>query len=253
MSKSRIITNEIVRGLYKETLKPQEEYNIVSGRYIDFDSFIPITNSGIVYSYGWEIDYKSDSIENNFFGACEVFAEASGLTMEYEFDGKNIGIFGQKDFDTGALNIYIDDEFVETVNTYSANQFERSLIWQKTDLTDANHIIKVETANATYVGISGFTFLPNEGLKLQHLSDDLYYYAISATTNANGYYAFTFTAPEGYDVYHIANICLQKSDMDSATYTALTMPAWRGTEAYIFYGIALHTYNITIGLRISKI
>lgn len=105
------------------------------GRYVnvnDDDSSIiykgtwnPITNRGLG-------DYKDDI----------HWSETNGNAFEYTFKGTGIELITELDSSQGEMDIYIDDEFKQTVDTYYTSRVTHRAVYNIAGLPEGEHTIK---------------------------------------------------------------------------------------------------------------
>lgn len=132
----------------------------VSGTYMLIDAFnvygpknINDTDSKITYSGTFDLnsnrglgDYRNDlhvSLNN-------------GAYVEYTFFGSGIDFISPKSTDQGEVDIYLDNNYVARINTYTPGYVPQQTIYRATNLTAGNHTIKVVKVNGTYFDVDSF-------------------------------------------------------------------------------------------------
>jgi hypothetical protein len=174
---------------------------------ITMDNFVVCDHSSIVYTGTWTLQSAAALMAGKRKTSSTV-----GDYFVVSFTGTAIGVVFEKAGNVGKVKIYIDDVLQDTVDLYSSTLLVRSIVWKTTGLQNKAHTLKgeVETKNAlataNNVGFQGYSLFPNEGIKIESLSCDLYAYGVSLTTNAQGYATASITAPSGYVVYHIVGV-----------------------------------------------
>jgi hypothetical protein len=157
---------------------------------------------------------------------------------------------------TCALPIfYIDNVLQTTIDLYSSSLLSRGIVWKITTLTNTTHTLKgeVETKNAlstgNTVGLQGYSLFPNDGIKLESLSSDLYTYAVALTTSAQGYVASTITTPAGYVTYHIVGVrpSLQRMSKTLGDTTSVWTVTDQGANVFRY------TYTTGVGITTPEI
>jgi len=209
---------------------------------ITMDNFVVCNNSSITYTGTWSLESV-----NTLMGGKRYVSSTVGDYFTFDFSGTSVGVIFEKAGNVGKINIYIDDVFQETVDLYSTTLLARSVVWKITTLSNGEHTFKgvVETKNVSstsnQIGFQGYTLFPNEGIKLESLSAELYTYSTSITTNAQGYATSAISAPTGYVVYNIVGAYLSTQRMskkvgDTTSQWDVTNPAgttirytWDGT------------------------
>jgi hypothetical protein len=198
---------------------------------LTMDNFIVCDDASIVYTGTWALQ----NVGVLMAGKREI-SSTVGDYFVITFSGTSIGIISEKAGSCGKINIYIDDVLQTTVDLYSSSLLTRSVIWKITTLSNSVHTLKgeVETKNvsasANNVSLQGYSLFPNDGIKMESLSCDLYAYATSITTDARGYVASSMSVPTGYVVYHIVGIVpsaqrMSKTVGDTTSQWDVTNPA----------------------------
>lgn len=94
-------------------------------------------SADVTYTGTWHDDASSSFSEGTARYTNEVDA-----TVEFSFAGTAIRWYGQEDTNFGTADVYIDDTYVETVNTYGTAKTGVRL-FEALDLTPAVHTIKI--------------------------------------------------------------------------------------------------------------
>ncbi|MFC5529397.1 X2-like carbohydrate binding domain-containing protein [Cohnella yongneupensis] len=105
------------------------------GRYIDLND----DDASIVYNGAWNPntnrglgDYKDDI----------HWSETNGNSFEYTFKGTGIELITELDSSQGKMDIYIDGEFRQTVDTYNTSRVTHRAVYNVAGLPDGEHTIK---------------------------------------------------------------------------------------------------------------
>ena len=85
------------------------------------------------------------------YNGTEYYSTANGAYCELEFYGTGIDFIGAYQNNTSKFNVYIDDVFVEQIDSYIASgQNKQQVVFSKRDLPAGNHKIKIETVTGVY-------------------------------------------------------------------------------------------------------
>ncbi|MFC5651059.1 X2-like carbohydrate binding domain-containing protein [Paenibacillus solisilvae] len=105
------------------------------GRYVNVND----DDASIVYKGAWNPntnrglgDYKDDI----------HWSETNENSFEYTFKGTGIELITELDSSQGKMDIYIDGEFKQTVDTYNASRVTRRAVYNVAGLPDSEHTIK---------------------------------------------------------------------------------------------------------------
>lgn len=115
-------------GIFKEA----EEF---SGSSIEISpklTIIPIKN--FTLENNWTFENNNTSAWSN----ADKKGEAS-----FSFKGTKAYVFGTKDSGHGTMDVYIDEKFIETADTYSPTRFEKQLIYITPDLENTDHTVRL--------------------------------------------------------------------------------------------------------------
>lgn len=179
----------------------------IIAKRMTMDNFISCLDSSVVYTGTWTTETVATLVATK-----RKISSTVGDDFTITFSGTSIGLFFERFPGSGKLKIYIDGVLQTTFDLYTTVLMSRSVVWKITTLTNSVHTLKgeVETKNVSATGNSvnfeGYSLFPNDGIKLESLSCDLYTYAGSFTTDAQGYCACAIAFPTGYVVYHIVGI-----------------------------------------------
>ncbi len=226
---------------------------IITARRLILENFFNDNHSSITYTGAWTQDAVGVLL-----GGTRTTSNIVGNSFDISFFGTSIGLILERANNLGRLTISIDGVVIETVDLYSVSLWSRSVVWQRTNLSNENHILRgvVATRNVlstdNRVGLQGYTLFPHDGIKMEQLSCDLFAYGVSLLTDANGYVRTTLSVPVGYSVYCIVGMMLSEAVMSDNIFTDPKL-AWRASELYLYNGAANTTYTTTITLLLSRI
>ncbi len=225
----------------------------IFAKRLTLENFINDDHPSIVYTGAW-----ARETVGVLFGGTRTRSNVVGNSFTISFFGTSIGLIMERANNRGRLSIFIDDVFVETIDLFSTTVWVRSVIWQRTNLTNTNHTLRgvIEPRNpssiAEGVGVQGYTLFPHDGIKMEQLSCDLFVYGVNVLTDANGYAMTVIAVPAGFSVYKIAGLSLSEAEMSNTTQNDPKL-AWRSTEFFLYNGAANTTYKVIVVLLLSKI
>jgi hypothetical protein len=203
----------------------------INAKSLTIDSFVTCSDTSIAYTGTWALQTVVVAMNSQRKQSSTV-----GDYFEITFSSPAIGLICEKAEDQGKIKIYLDNVYLATVDLYSTTVFVRSLVWQKTDISFGQHVLKVEveTKNGSslgnYVDFEGYTLTPSVGITLEALSMDLISFNQTVTTDAQGYVLAAVTALSGYSYYEIVGVRLSNARMthvlaDTTTGWDVTNPA----------------------------
>jgi hypothetical protein len=114
------------------------------GRYV----FVNNDDTGISYHGAWQHnrnrglgDYKDDV----------HFTETNNDYYEFTFKGTGIEIVTEKDPAQGDMDIYVDNEFKQTISTYNVSKQALQTVYNIAGLSDSEHTLKVVKKSGYYM------------------------------------------------------------------------------------------------------
>jgi alpha-galactosidase len=112
-------------------------------------------DTGIKYTGSWQRswnrglgDYLNDV----------HFTQTNNDYFEYTFKGTGIELITEKDSSQGNVDIYIDNVFKQTVNTYNATRQAQQSVYKISGLTNGAHTIKAVKKSGTYMLLDKLSF-----------------------------------------------------------------------------------------------
>lgn len=125
-------------------------------QYVDDNETSEVTiednNAEVKYTGAWHND-QNDA----FSGNTAHYTEEAGATVSLTFTGTEIRWYGQKDTNFGTAKVYIDGEFVATVDV-NGNMASKQLLFEKQNLNNESHTITIE-CESPVVDIDYFTYV----------------------------------------------------------------------------------------------
>ncbi|WP_240702987.1 X2-like carbohydrate binding domain-containing protein [Cohnella luojiensis] len=79
------------------------------------------------------------------------FTEADNDYYEFTFKGTGIEIVTEKDSSQGDMDIYVDNEFKQTISTYNVSKQALQTVYNITGLSDSEHTVKVVKKSGYYM------------------------------------------------------------------------------------------------------
>ncbi len=135
--------------------------------YYDAASIFDDYNGNIIYSGV----FSSTTSIANCLNSSIHWTTTAGSYAELTFTGKSIKYIGSKNTDHGYVDIYIDDIYESTVDTYGSSRQWQYVFFQKTWSESGTHKIKVvcknqKNANSTSIGFDldafNYTYDPED-------------------------------------------------------------------------------------------
>ena len=120
-----------VESLYSET---------VSALDITVRGMVDDTDSRITYSSRWQT-WKDAA----HYGGGIHFVETSSAedTISFVFSGKGIRVYAPMNKDRGMMDVYIDDNKVDTIDFYADKDLKQQMAYEIAGLEDVKHTIKL--------------------------------------------------------------------------------------------------------------
>lgn len=110
------------------------------------------------YSSGW-----ATSLNTAYYDGDVHFSNTAGSTVEYTFEGTTIRVYGSRADSHGMFGVYIDDVFLENVDTYGASAEVCTILFEKAGLENTQHTIRLNVlsernpaATAGFVDVDAF-------------------------------------------------------------------------------------------------
>jgi len=117
-------------------------------------------NASIAYTGAW--GYHSNALNSNGVGFWTTSANSS---MSYTFTGTGVRVLGMKYFNRGLADIYIDNKFVETIDSYAPSMQAKVVLFERTNLTYGPHTIKIVAKGEKSLASTG-TFVYIDALQI---------------------------------------------------------------------------------------
>ena len=127
-----------------------------------FDSHDDINDTEFTYYGSWNTSQGVDKFEQD-----DHYTSNSGAYYEVSFTGTQVEIYAPTDKHHGTATVSIDGEEIDQINFNSPARRNNQLIWSSSELTDANHIMRV-TANGDGVIVADRIQVISDSLSTQN-------------------------------------------------------------------------------------
>lgn len=220
-------------------------------------------DSSIKYSGGWHpYDASSD------YGCTEMCSTVEGDTCELTFEGTGVRYIGAKQNNTGLVDVYIDGEFKEQIDTYSnlGSDLKQAVIYSIEGLANGTHTIELVTAggNADCIVVDAFEILRPEGSLAEEeaklIINNQWYYPNLGWGNYTGKTGVLSEGLKGSATIRLAN-GKNFSGEDVASLTNVTIQAMENQLLKVAYDVRnwsdeteveLQWYRVPVGDPDSK-
>lgn len=140
----------------------------LAGAAPDGMDVIDISNADhFTFQNGW-----TNETGPNFIGGTSKWAKA-GASFTLNFKGTKVYLLGTKDPNHGTADVYIDDTFVETIDTNAKPRALGQVIFESDDLEDGTHTLRLEVKNKA-IGIESAYVINNGGKGMVELDANAY-------------------------------------------------------------------------------
>ncbi|GAE07447.1 X2-like carbohydrate binding domain-containing protein [Paenibacillus sp. JCM 10914] len=103
---------------------------------------------GIKYTGAWNRSYNRGLGD---YRDDVHFAEKNGEYFEYTFQGTGVELVTELDPSQGEIDIYVDDDFVQTVNTSNAGRLAQQTVFHMSGLENGTHTVKAVKKSGTFM------------------------------------------------------------------------------------------------------
>ncbi|RKP54507.1 glycoside hydrolase family 27 protein [Cohnella endophytica] len=144
-----------------KAVKKSGTYMLLDQLRFSVPAAIPVndTDGTITYSGTWSIsgsrgfgDYLDDV----------HYTQTNNDYAQFTFNGTGIELVTEKDSSQGDIDIYVDNAFKGTVNTYNATRQVQQTVYRISGLSNGSHTIKAVKKSGTYMLIDQFKVLSNK-------------------------------------------------------------------------------------------
>jgi hypothetical protein len=175
----------------------QAAATLANGTYATTGTYINDNNSGIVYNGTWT--YSSGRSANDYDHDVHLTDNNNdSFTYNFSSDGTDgIDVIMPGDPGQGDVDIYIDNTYVKTVNTYSYAYVPQQVVYSSSPLSAGSHTLKVVKDNGTYMQLDALKLTtqainPSSYYEIESAANTNYCLDCSATP-ADGVIAQTWT------------------------------------------------------------
>lgn len=131
-----------------------------SDRYIDIDllkykaNFFAINNNDARIKYSGDWTYANPS-NGNDFNADLHYTNTNGSYLEFSFIGNSVKWIGEKVYNRGIANVYIDGVFDKAVDCYDASILYQRELYSCVGLDEGEHTLKIVCTGTNNTASSG--------------------------------------------------------------------------------------------------
>lgn len=138
-------------------------------------------DTGIAYTGSWQRSYNRGL--GDFMDDVH-FTQTNNDYFEFTFQGMGIDLITEKDPSQGDMDIYIDNNYVQTVSTYNATRQVQQTVFSKTGLANGPHTLKAVKKSGTYMLLDKLSFSVPSPIQLND-TDPAISYTGSWTLSSN--------------------------------------------------------------------
>jgi FAD/FMN-containing dehydrogenase len=125
-------------------------------------TWVPIDDNHHAITYSGKWSYSTTS--PGYYQATCHFSSAAGSCAEYSFTGTAIRWIGGRNDNHGDAEVYIDGALRKSVNTRASSWLPRQVLYEKSGLPNARHIIKIVVKNGGFQDVDAFVYCTGEPL-----------------------------------------------------------------------------------------
>jgi len=162
------------------------------------------TDSSLTWGSGWTDYFRSD-----YYGGSCKYTSVAGRYVEFPFTGGAGRVIGNRRYDLGYLDIYVDNVFQTSVDCYSSTTQYQSVLYETNELPLDNHTIRAvvtglknpASTNAQIV-LDAFSYTDSESISCPEPGTNL---SLSATASASSvwYSDPTYAADKANDANYV--------------------------------------------------
>ncbi|NOU70259.1 hypothetical protein GC098_02195 [Paenibacillus sp. LMG 31458] len=133
----------------RTTLVPGTDYTLVGNTLTIKKAYLaaqPVGTTNLTFVFSG--DYQNDV----------HFTETNNDSFKYTFKGTGIAVITEKDASQGEIDVYVDDVFKQTVNTYNATRLVQQTVYSISGLSNSVHTIKVVKKSGSYMLLDKLSF-----------------------------------------------------------------------------------------------
>ena len=120
-------------------------------------------------SSGWHAQTGTQYINGQ-----NTYSDKANASFTYTFNGTKVYLMGTKDPGHGTADIYIDNKFVETIDTSATSRTTGTRIFESADLEDGSHTLKLVTKSTKAVGVEAAYVINNGGKGMLEIENTSY-------------------------------------------------------------------------------
>ncbi|GGA10225.1 hypothetical protein GCM10008018_64580 [Paenibacillus marchantiophytorum] len=141
-------------------------------------------DTGIQYNGAWTRSY------NRGFGDYQDdvhYTQTNNDYFEYTFTGTGIDFITEKDASQGNIDIYVDNVFKQTVNTYNATRLVGQKVYSISGLPNGVHTIKGVKKTGTYMLVDKLVFAVPSPAQVNDTNSSITYSGAWSLSSARGF------------------------------------------------------------------
>ena len=115
-----------------------------------------VNNSSSAIAYTGNFTYDNGAGSASCIEGDQHYSNVAGDAMEFSFEGTSIKWMGTKVFNRGKAEVFIDNVSQGIVDSHDEGILYRQILFEKKDLTQGRHIIKIVGQGDGYMGLDAF-------------------------------------------------------------------------------------------------
>ncbi|WP_138750820.1 glycoside hydrolase family 27 protein [Paenibacillus sinopodophylli] len=141
-------------------------------------------DTGIKYTGAWQRSYNRGFGD---YGNDVHYTQTNNDAFEYSFQGTGIDFITEKDASQGNIDIYVDNVFKQTVNTYNATRQAQQTVYSITGLSNGPHTLKAVKKSGTYMLVDKLQFSVPSPIFVNDTDSGISYTGTWSTSSARGF------------------------------------------------------------------
>lgn len=127
---------------YLFRVRSRDNAGNVSGWSATKETIVPYDNNSAISAHsGFDTLYSNSA--SSFYMGTVRYSTVAGQSLTYRFSGKSVNLIGTKGASRSKAKIYIDGNYIRTVEEYSASARYRQVIYTKAWSAVGTHTIKI--------------------------------------------------------------------------------------------------------------
>nr|AYQ75813.1 hypothetical protein EAV92_23475 [Cohnella candidum] len=117
------------------------------------------SDAGIKYKGNWKV---STGRGLGDYGDDVHYTERNGDFLQFKFEGTGVELVTETDASEGEIDIYLDDQYQQTISAYSPERKSGQTVYRVTGLPDGNHVLKALKKSGTYMLLDQFRVITGD-------------------------------------------------------------------------------------------